>query len=134
MADYEYKIGVDASHLVYLEDIISSMCVGTHTRWPVLYRSGSGTVRGDGTSIARWTFDFISQADLNTLRVYVTTAAVYLPSKTMAIKTRLDNGTFAVFDCQMEWPETEDLEDSRMPGSGGMFKDVTITFTQLRLY
>lgn len=133
MAEYEYKIGIDSDNLVYVEDILSTVCRGLFIRYPVQYRSGTGTVRGDGAAVAHWIFDCISQADLNTLRAYVTTADVYLPSKTVAIKTRTDDGVFGVFDCQMEWPDNEDLEKSRRAAASGMFSDVTITFTQLEL-
>lgn len=129
MAHYEYKIGATSGTLAYLESIADAMCQGEFVRWPKVYTGADGQRHGDGLPVARWRFAWISQADLNTLRGYVTTGGYYVPSKVCAIKTRMDDGTFDEFDCIMHWPDN--LEAKRE--MGGHYRDVVIEFTHLEV-
>lgn len=127
MAIYDYQIGANTENMEYVENKIDSICTGHFERWPVKYTGANGKTYGDGLPKAVWRFDLISQTDLNTLREYWEDNNVYLPSNEMAIRTRLDDGTFATFDCIGHWPNG--IENKRIPGN--FYRDVEIEYTQL---
>lgn len=123
------KIGSTQPGLQYVEYIVSQPpCKCAFTRHPVLYQAIDGSTVGDGLPIARWTFKFLSQTEVNALRSYVHDGSTYLTSKAVYITTRLDDGSYATFSAVMHW-DADKVEESRTLGDN--FRDVEITFTHL---
>lgn len=127
----DYMIGAGIGTIANLDTIVGmNLPRGTFRLYPVVYVGGDGRTVGDGRPIVVWHFDILTQTQLNSLRAYVADNGTYLMSKEVYIKTRLDDGTFAIFRAIMHWPE--DIDSKRISASaGGVYQDVEILYTVL---
>ena len=97
------------------------------TLYPVEYTGGDGRTVGDGQPTCTWTFDSLSQAQVNALRAFVLSGATYLQSASVYITTRKDDGTYSNFLAWLHWPR--DFHTKRV--LGGYYEGIEITFTNL---
>lgn len=122
MADYSYEIGANAGARVNVETLINGAPRGRHERYTVARTGGDGVVEGDGFPRVFWEFDYLTQADFNTLMAYITGA-----STVVSIQTRLDTGAYQAY-------ATAIMHRPKIPGDAKRvflgYRDVKIQFTR----
>lgn len=126
MSQYDYQIGATAETMVNLETLfVSTRGIFTAHADPVDYskptRRGNGSVQGNGWLQTVWHFDYLSLTHYNLLKAYCTGL-----SADVFIKTRKNDGTFAVYTATMLWPEKEPER-----ASSAVVQDITINFIKL---
>ena len=87
-----------------------------------------GNQRGQGFPTARWEFDELSQAMVTQLRSFCSgqSASVY-------IKTRKNDGTFAIYSAIMLWPSDQmDHRAGANANATGLYTDLVFNFRRLQ--
>lgn len=127
MSNADLAIGANVNNLVPLTTYTEHEIDVEFLRWPVEYIGASGKRVGDGLPVAIWRFPFLTEERLNALRTLWIVSWAYVLSKEMAIKTRLDDGTFARFNCIGHWPSN--VDSRRIVGG---FAGLEFQFTALQ--
>lgn len=105
------KIGATGASLATLASINVSYPVASYFTASERVKAGDGTFYGRGFDTAEWFWPYLSQAEIDVLRTYVTNSI----SAAIAITTPINNGrTYDDFDCVAEWPSDETGTDFRL--------------------
>lgn len=115
MADYLYKIGLDAGGVAGLVNIesLSTPVPAPHSSWiegQQFRRLADGTLRVYGYPVAVWRWDFLKRAQRDMLRTYCTGA-----SAVVCIATRKNDSAdaYVTYRAVMEWPQEEEKDAGR---------------------
>lgn len=128
MATYEYEIGLVAGVLANIEDIISvpPSPDSKPPQYGIFRTTGTGDETSDGFLACTWHFDFLTQADRNTLEAFITGQ-----SSVVHIRTKLRDGTYACYQAYMHLPKLPAEGAKIMGGSRGGFRNVLFSFTHM---
>jgi hypothetical protein len=112
MSDYEYSIGTAADDLQNLEDDLGlpPPHPTPHLEWATTYECGDGRVYGDGFPSVEWHWDYLSAANIASLRTYCSGK-----SATVYIKTlEPDYETYGTYSAIMVWPDEPGFQMGRV--------------------
>jgi hypothetical protein len=117
MALYSFEIGATSS-TTNVESLTIPMSApqSTFEPWSVVQKLADGTERTAGWPVATWHWGFMTRAQWNQLRAYITGK-----SGTVYIKTMKDDGTYVKYQAIMLLPAIPEQAADRM-------LDVTIQF------
>lgn len=111
MAIQQYMIGSTQVGMTNLESLTTPVHPPKSSFVPYTtgYDLGDGSVRGSGWVAATWTWNVISQAERDQLRIFCTGA-----SANVFIKTRCNdsNDAYKTYQAVMIWPQ-EEARDAR---------------------
>lgn len=82
-----------------------------------------GQIAAHGWPYAVWAFDVLTQAMINTLRTICPG-----PSGSVYVQTRINDGTFAVYQAIMVWPSQEQMDKRE---TGGKYLGLEFKFRQM---
>lgn len=106
---YEYKIGTTLAGLTLLSDLGIPYPRHGFVRHAQYNDMGDGSMQGNGWKQDEWFWGFITQAQRDTLRIYIPQNGSHI-----FVRDLKDDGvTWANFECESVWPQNEDRQAGR---------------------
>ena len=126
----EFGLSTSATEMTFLDKMNPSIpCPDSALEeWTTIYVNSDGSYTGDGFPREIWTWDILTQEEVNKLRTFVG-SAFGAASANVYLRTKLPDGTFDTFTAVMQWPR--DIHTRR--DMLGRYRRVSITFSGLEL-
>lgn len=119
MTTYSYEIGLTEGGMENVQTLGIPAPKHFYRPFSTSVITGEGIKKGMGYPIARWHWGFLSKDDRDTLRTFISDL-----SSEVFIKTRIEDDSYAVFQCIGAWVEEEEKDAGRR-------MDFTLEFTHL---
>ena len=126
----EYGLSTSANEMTFLERMNPSVPCPTSAieEWSTIYVNSEGTFVGDGFPSETWTWDILTQEQVNKLKSFIG-SAFGAASASIYLRTKLPDGTFATFTAIMQWPRDINTRRDML----GRYRNVSIAFSGLEL-